>query len=861
MGRSRESHEQKNEARKERSRAQYSNLADVGKIPLPADPKRRESCRLDARRFLVSYFPASTGLKPFSSDHERVIARIQSCVLDGGNFCEAVYRGFAKTTISENSVIWATLYGHRRFVPLFGADASSAGGNIDSIKTELSENELLLADFPEVCHPIHALEGKPQRCASQTQTFDCPICKGEPGHDCGECGGAGRIRQLTHIEWTADTIVLPTVMVPEGFASVAGARTGAELIPAASSGAILTARGITAASRGMKHKRADGTQQRPDFVIIDDPQTDESARSPVQVQKRLNTIRKSILKLGGHNKKIAVVVNATVIERGDLVEQILDPKKFPAWQGERIKMVKKWATAHETLWLGSYAETRSDFDPNDLNGQLRAQKKATAFYKKNRRKMDAGCVVSWKHCFDPDTEISAIQHAYNCLIDDGDEVFASECQQEPIEKRADNEVDAFKADELGKKLNGLPRGVLPDQATHLVVFIDPKESVLPWLALATDDQFNCWIVDYGVYPDQGRSYFAMRDAKKTLAKATGVAGAEARVYAGLDALTNQLMARDWRRSDGTAVKPGKILIDANLGKITEIVKKFCVASTHAAVLTPSHGKFIGATGRPMREWSKRPGDRVGLNWKAPAVKARSDVRHVVFDTNFWKSFAHTRLATPMGARGCMSVFGKDSRVHQMLGDHLAAERPIEVSARGRSVIEWKQPPGVDNDFFDSLVGCCVGASMLGVSIKELKGETLARIKIKLSELQKQMQRRSVTPTVETTETTETKPAEPSTVIATPAPQKKRIKLSELQQKLREQGTTIMADDLTDSIEENAAAPKRASGDTGSMESHSLPDQIAADRYIKANKAARRGLGIRHVKLIPPGASDINHDRC
>jgi hypothetical protein len=59
------------------------------------------------------------------------------------------------------------------------------------------------------------------------------------------------------------------------------------------SGRILTARGITAASRGMKHKRPDGTQQRPDFVLIDDPQTDESAATELQVNKRLGTIRKS----------------------------------------------------------------------------------------------------------------------------------------------------------------------------------------------------------------------------------------------------------------------------------------------------------------------------------------------------------------------------------------------------------------------------------------------------------------------------------------------------------------------------------------------------------------------------------------
>lgn len=64
-------------------------------------------------------------------------------------------------------------------------------------------------------------------------------------------------------------------------------------------------------------------------------------------------------------------------------------------------------------------------------------------------------------------------------------------------------------------------------------------------------------------------------------------------------------------------------------------------------------------------------------------------------------------------------------------------------------------------------------------------------------------------------------------------------------------------DLTGEILENAAAPRRAQGDSGSMEQHSIPDQIAADRYAKSQRAAKRGLGIRHVKLRPPAASDVD----
>lgn len=63
----------------------------------------------------------------------------------------------------------------------------------------------------------------------------------------------------------------------------------------------------------------------------------------------------------------------------------------------------------------------------------------------------------------------------------------------------------------------------------------------------------------------------------------------------------------------------------------------------------------------------------------------------------------------------------------------------------------------------------------------------------------------------------------------------------------------MAEEIENAIVENAKGPAKASGDSGSMEQHSLPDQIAADRYLESKKAAcSKGLGIRLKKLVPPG---------
>lgn len=62
--------------------------------------------------------------------------------------------------------------------------------------------------------------------------------------------------------------------------------------------------------------------------------------------------------------------------------------------------------------------------------------------------------------------------------------------------------------------------------------------------------------------------------------------------------------------------------------------------------------------------------------------------------------------------------------------------------------------------------------------------------------------------------------------------------------------------LENAIRENASGPKKVTGDSGSLEQHSLQDQITADKYLASKKAAQsKGLGIKMVKLSPDGTTD------
>ena len=64
----------------------------------------------------------------------------------------------------------------------------------------------------------------------------------------------------------------------------------------------------------------------------------------------------------------------------------------------------------------------------------------------------------------------------------------------------------------------------------------------------------------------------------------------------------------------------------------------------------------------------------------------------------------------------------------------------------------------------------------------------------------------------------------------------------------------MPDDVQTAAEDNAQEPRRMKGDEGEIEEHSLPDQIAADRYLGTKTVLdvqTRGPRFNNVK--PPGA--------
>jgi hypothetical protein len=135
--------------------------------------------------------------------------------------------------------------------------AAATGPNAEqilaNIKYQLERNQALADDYPEICDPILALDGTAQRGATQTANG-----------------------KRTFLKWAQDYIVLPTVRVPDQWDQ--RLRPGQLSL---GSGAVITTRGLDSAIRGVLV----GTK-RPDLVIIDDPETRDSARSGLQTDLR-----------------------------------------------------------------------------------------------------------------------------------------------------------------------------------------------------------------------------------------------------------------------------------------------------------------------------------------------------------------------------------------------------------------------------------------------------------------------------------------------------------------------------------------------------------------------------------------------
>lgn len=668
--------------------ARRKSVRNIGEIPIIADIKRRQACSESVIVYGEEYF--GEGFWSLSGEHRNFLKRLQLIILNGGRALYVLPRGFGKTAWSRIAVLWAITYGHRFFTPLISANGTLAEVSYNAIKAML-EMPKFASDFPEICYPISRLEGITHRCKGQTYTDR----KGEV--------------VSTNIGYDAKQIMTP---------SVEGAYDSLGIFHQnMARNSVVMSQGLFAAVRGISVVRWDGKILRPDFALVDDPQDEESANSPAQIDKRFRVIQNSLIGSGGHEQTLAVAMAATVIQEDDLVEQLL---ANPAWSSQRVSMFKSLPEHLEVEWLGEYRRIRQDFDREDPDDIYRARAASTEYYKQNRKKMDKGASVVWEECFSkPEGEISAIQHGMNALIDLGEDYFNAELQNKPKKEVSGSNLTISN---LKAATNKVKRGVVPSWANTLTGAVDVHDNILYYTVVAWDkDTFSGQVVDFGVYPDQAHYHFLQRDIKRGIQQLYPKLSPEEALRKAIDKTMAALVKARYKAQDGSERRIDRMFYDS--GYKMEIVFRSILESDHSRIVYPSKGEAYGAKGQEFNEVTRTRRKRAksdiidcGDCWRACRVDKYKDLQRVFYDANYWKTFVKQRLIAPTGADGALRICAYE-REHDLFYDHMVAEKGIEVEAKGRKVEEWDNPSRRDNHWWDTLIYSAIAASMEGCKIK------------------------------------------------------------------------------------------------------------------------------------------------
>ena len=618
------------------------------------DWERRNACEASLKLFAKTYFGIMCSLD-WSDNHLRALERMQYSIENGGQFAFAMPRGEGKTSLSEIALIWASLYRKRRYIVLIAAKEGKARELMKDIKMFLRHNLLLKKDFPEVMYPIESINNNARK--AETQTYN------------GEA---------TEITWVANKIVMPTLMDFEY----------SEGIDAPIPCGILETAGITGDIRGRHHTLPSGEIIRPDFVIVDDPQTAESAKSPDQCKARIKILNADILGLTGPDQKISAFMPCTVIENDDMAEQVLAD---PNWHGEKCAMIVEWPEDMD-LWR-EYNEVRLLSNKKMDNG-----KSACAYYKKHKKKLEKGAKVSWKSRIRKG-ELTALHTAMNLYFEQGERAFYSEYQNQPLSEFA-NLLD-IEPHMVRETANGMKALEVPSDCQFLTVMIDINvSSGLHYTVLSSTNSMEVHCPYYGRYPE---------DTKKSLwtRENTGGLTEVQAVFNAIIAVTNTLNTLQFMRG-GKRMNIDIISIDC--GYLMDTVFKACAVADGNL----PHTKVVASRGYPSKYWKEtkvvgKPADNVyrsSFDGKGAVVKHNAD---------YWRERVHQAFLLGSGAPGSITLFGKPE-VHDYFSEHICGERLLEHFQTERDeYYNWQRVPGRKNDLLDSTVAALALFSILGAS--------------------------------------------------------------------------------------------------------------------------------------------------
>lgn len=638
----------------ERSRKFRESSRELGEIPAPADAERRRAATESLMAFGLAYClgPGRMLKRPPSPSMGAFVDALEQTVRHGG--CRHVRwpRGKGKSTWLKIAALWSLVTGLRRFVVVIAATRPMADVAVAELWRYCSEDSVFAADWPEFAVPLADVALTPQRC--RLQTF-----RGVKTHICENARYS--YKRFAELDGYPQT------------------------------GGIIAARGADQAIRGLNID-----SMRPDFIFLDDPQTDEDARSTGpggQVDKIERRIQGAIQGLGDAGATPAAVMASTPIEPDDVSERYADPERHGEWLTTTTPLVVSFGPEE---WRDRYlAELRRDDAAKDA-----ARATSRAFYAAHRADIERGAEVLDEADFDPAIEVSAYQHALNRLHAMKARAFNSECQMRPSRERGVFRLDAAR---VASRVNGHAFGEVPAACGNgVLAFVDVNDVVgLRWEVVAFGAGRVAATLAYGRHPERGRLY----------PEGTPLSAVPSFLAPAMREVAAAIRAARFRRADGTEARVAAICFDG--GWQTETVAQTC------AELDRAGGAFVvWSKGFDSRHYSRNHHEKAKTTEGCRAAEEchtwlTANGRYLAFNADYWREVSQSSfLAAPLSPSSS-SLWGTDPDAHWDYAAEVAAEVLEAKASDVRYGDVWKWRKTGENHFGDTHAGCLAFGAIRG----------------------------------------------------------------------------------------------------------------------------------------------------
>ena len=659
----------------EASRRHEDRLADITDDLIEArkkiDIKRKEEAEKDIVKWVETY---CVGLvlqtNPPTKGKEILEKMVEACTTSPKPILLEMMRGFGKTSLSVCVILYLIVSKQRQFPVIVGNNARAAQQILTDFYIAISTPDTNLAqDYPDFVLPFTLLNGSFRR------------------------------RQIingvsTSIVKNASEIHLPLITEEDG----------------KSYQAFLCTRGITGTLRGLKLGKCG---IRPDVVLLDDIQDDESASSPEQIQKIVDIINKSIFNLSGKGS-IACLACLTPIADGDLCSIIEANKnwitlKYPA-------IIHQPKDVIENPNNGLWATYRKMYETELTQGI--SHDESLKYHRTHYKEMLDGCELLAPDRYKiSDGHISGYQALLCRRLLIGDDAFNSEMMM--ISKKPITALDISPQDILSHIDERIKEYTLPDGHQVSILAIDLNTSyALSWVIMSAAPDGSTAVIAHGLY-------------KCTIDQSLPEVQYAQEVYKHLSILTKDLSSK---------MKIDYLVADCG-GKNWNAVHNFSRNSKQICGIQccPCAGRSSLKLNLYPRNKLRNPIERTILvGDETERLKAGSGQKWFYFDSDFYRETAHRSFKLPLGAIGSCSLYYGSIQEHNNFSIQVTNEKLKlkKLQPDGRELYIWNSKES--HDYLDCMSMARATLAQIGLGASNLLQKSMQTTKPHRQALIKQL---------------------------------------------------------------------------------------------------------------------------